>query len=138
MYNIEFHPKVFEDDFEELSNEVLEEVLLYFQKYKQNPFKYSSKLYNLGKLNLEGYRKTYVANATYRIVIKIENNNTLINTAGKIVHQTINPDAVREWNIAANSVTGISNNFNYIFFPEFINQRSLRSNHTSPECIKSF
>ena len=74
MYNIEFHPKVFEDDFEELSNEVLEEVLLYFQKYKQNPFKYSSKLYNLGKLNLEGYRKTYVANATYRIVIKIENN----------------------------------------------------------------
>ncbi|MFA6789299.1 MAG: hypothetical protein WC149_09520 [Arcobacteraceae bacterium] len=74
MYNIEFHPKVFEDDFDELSDEVLEEVLLYFQKYKQDPFKYSSKLYNLGKLNLEGYRKTYVANATYRIVIKIENN----------------------------------------------------------------
>lgn len=74
MYNIEFHPKVFEDDFKKLSDEVLEEVLLYFQKYKQNPFKYSSKLYNLDKLNLEGYRKTYVANATYRIVIKIENN----------------------------------------------------------------
>lgn len=74
MYNIEFHPKVFEDDFDELCDEVLEEVLLYFQKYKQDPFKYSSKLYNLGKLNLEGYRKTYVANATYRIVIKIENN----------------------------------------------------------------
>lgn len=74
MYNIEFHPKVLEDDFEKLSDEVLEEVLLYFQKYKKDPFKYSSKLYNLGKLNLEGYRKTYVANATYRIVIKIENN----------------------------------------------------------------
>lgn len=74
MYNIEFHPKVFEDDFEKLSDEVLEEVLLYFQKYKKDPFKYSSKLHNLGKLNLEGYRKIYVANATYRIVIKIENN----------------------------------------------------------------
>lgn len=73
MYSIEFHPEVFED-FEKLSDEVLKEVAEYFQKYKQDPFKYSSKLYNLENLNLEGYRKTYIANATYRIVIKIEKN----------------------------------------------------------------
>lgn len=74
MYNIEFHPKVFEDDFEKLSDEVLKEVLSYFEKYKTEPLKYSTKLYNHGSINLEGYRKTYVANATYRIVLKVENN----------------------------------------------------------------
>lgn len=74
MYNIVFNPKVFEEDFEKLPDEILEEVVLYFQKYKTNPLKYSSKLYNYGGINLEGYRKTYVANATYRIVIKVENN----------------------------------------------------------------
>jgi mRNA interferase RelE/StbE len=73
-----FHPKVFEEDFEKLPDEILREVNEYFQKYKQDPFWHSSKLYNLGNLNLKGYRKTYVANATYRIIIKIENNITKV------------------------------------------------------------
>ena len=46
----------------------------YFEKYSADPYRYSQKLYNQGGLNLEGYRKTYVANAKYRIVIKIEDD----------------------------------------------------------------
>ena len=33
---------------------------------------------NLDGLNLQGYRKTYLANATYRIVFKIEENKIKI------------------------------------------------------------
>ena len=73
MFTIEYHPEV-KADLAILPLNILQEVAEYFKKYEKDPFKYSSKLYNLGKLNLEGYRKTYVANATYRIVIKIENN----------------------------------------------------------------
>ena len=61
-----------EGDLDKLPDDVLFEVLDYFSKYETDPYKYSSKLYNQGSLNLEGYRKTYVANAVYRIVIKIE------------------------------------------------------------------
>lgn len=49
-------------------------VLISIDEYEKDPYKYSQKLYNKNGINLEGYRKTYVANATYRIVIKIENN----------------------------------------------------------------
>ena len=73
MFTIEYHPEV-KADLAILPLNILQEVAEYFKKYEKDPFKYSSKLHNLGKLNLEGYRKTYVANATYRIVIKIENN----------------------------------------------------------------
>jgi mRNA interferase RelE/StbE len=73
MFKVEYHPEV-KSDLVALPLNILQEVADYFKKYENDPFKYSSKLHNLGKLNLEGYRKTYVANATYRIVIKIENN----------------------------------------------------------------
>ena len=73
MFKVEYHPEV-KSDLGALPLNILQEVAEYFKKYENDPFKYSSKLHNLGKLNLEGYRKTYVANATYRIVIKIENN----------------------------------------------------------------
>lgn len=61
-----------QDDLDKLPDDVLLEVLDYFSKYETDPYKYSSKLYNQGSLNLEGYRKTYVANAAYRIVLKVE------------------------------------------------------------------
>ena len=73
MFKVEYHPEI-KSDLVALPLNILQEVAEYFKKYEKDPFKYSSKLHNLGKLNLEGYRKTYVANATYRIVIKIENN----------------------------------------------------------------
>ena len=73
MFKVEYHPEV-KSDLVALPLNILQEVADYFKKYENDPFNYSSKLHNLGKLNLEGYRKTYVANATYRIVIKIENN----------------------------------------------------------------
>ena len=73
MYKLKFNNEV-HNDLSKLSKSILDEVTYYFKKYKQDPYKYSQKLHNQGDLNLEGYRKTYLANATYRIVLKIENN----------------------------------------------------------------
>lgn len=73
MYKVEYNPEV-KEDLLKISLPILQEVANYFKKYESEPLKYSSKLYNYGDINLEGYRKTYVANATYRIVIKVENN----------------------------------------------------------------
>ncbi|MEA1956193.1 MAG: hypothetical protein U9N02_06825 [Campylobacterota bacterium] len=61
-----------------LPENILKEVIDYFYKFEKDPYKYSSKLHNQGGLNLEGYRKTYVAEATYRIVFQIENGVTKI------------------------------------------------------------
>lgn len=77
MFDVQYYPDV-EKDLLKLSLEVKQEVAEYFKKYTTDPIRYSSKLYNRGGLNLEGYRKTYVANATYRIVIKVENNITKV------------------------------------------------------------
>ncbi len=71
MYKLEYFPEV-KGDLSKLSLDILQEVADYFAKYETDPYKYSSKLYNQGALNLEGYRKTYVANAAYRIVLKVE------------------------------------------------------------------
>ncbi len=49
------------------------------------------------------------------IDFKLTNNTTLTYTGGKIVHQTINPDGLREWIIPANTVNGISTAFNNIY-----------------------
>lgn len=49
------------------------------------------------------------------IDFKLTNNTTLTYSAGKIVHQTINPDGLREWTIPANTVSGISTAFNNIY-----------------------
>ncbi len=77
LYKVEYNPEV-KEDLLKISLPVLQEVADYFKKYESEPLKYSSKLYDYGNINLEGYRKTYVANATYRIVIKVENNVTKV------------------------------------------------------------
>jgi mRNA interferase RelE/StbE len=71
MFKIEYYPEVF-DDLDKLSDVVASEVYEYFKRYETEPEKHSKRLHNQGGLNLDGCRKTYVANATYRIVIKIE------------------------------------------------------------------
>lgn len=71
MYKIETFEEV-ENDLLLLPKEVLMEVLGYFDKYKINPFQYSQPLENKGSRNLSGCRKTYIANATYRIIIQVD------------------------------------------------------------------
>lgn len=73
MYKVEYFPEVTKD-IDELPLDVLLEVKEYFHKYKTGPYDYSQKLYNKLGLNLEGYRKTYVADAKYRIILQIKEN----------------------------------------------------------------
>jgi mRNA interferase RelE/StbE len=77
MYKLIFHKEVF-SDLDKLSNKTVSKVRHYFNKYKDNPYKYSQELENLDGLNLQGYCKTYLANATCRIVFKIEENKIKI------------------------------------------------------------
>ena len=77
MYKLIFHKEIF-SDLDKLSNKTASEVKHYFKKYQNDPYKYSQELHNLDGLNLQGYRKTYLANATYRIVFKIEENKIKI------------------------------------------------------------
>ena len=77
MYKLIFHKEIF-SDLDKLSNKIASEVKYYFNKYKNDPYKYSQELQNLDGLNLQGYRKTYLANATYRIIFKIEENKIKI------------------------------------------------------------
>ncbi len=67
-----------EDDLFILPDEIVKEVLDYLHKFQTDPYKYSKPLYNQGGLNLQGYRKTYIANAQYRIVSKIEEDKVKI------------------------------------------------------------
>lgn len=71
MYQIELHPDA-RKDLDVLPAEVFDEVSDYFDKYKINPFQYSQPLENKGGRDLSGCRKTYIANATYRIIIQVE------------------------------------------------------------------
>lgn len=73
MFQIEYFDEA-KKDILNLPINILKEVRDYLDKYQSNPFKYSQELDNKFGLELKGYRKTYVANATYRIVIKIEKN----------------------------------------------------------------
>ena len=73
MYNVTYLTDV-ETDLISLPIEILSEVVDYLEKYKTDPYKYSGKLYNQGDIKLDGYRKTYVADATYRIVFCIEDD----------------------------------------------------------------
>ena len=77
MYKLIFHKEVF-SDLDKLSDKIALEVKNYFKKYQTDPHKYSQELENLDGLNLQGYRKTYLAGATYRIVFKIEENKIKI------------------------------------------------------------
>ena len=77
MYKVIPFPEV-EDDLFVLPEEILKEVLEYLHKFQTDPYKYTKPLYNQGGLNLQGYRKTYVADAKYRIISKIEENQVKI------------------------------------------------------------
>ncbi len=77
MYKIDFYSEI-PKDLDKLSNEVASEVRDYFKKFQTDPYKYTKPLYNQGGLNLQGYRKTYVADAKYRIISKIEENQVKI------------------------------------------------------------
>ena len=67
-----------ENDLFILPDNIVNEVLNYLHKFQTNPYKYTKPLYNQGGINLQGYRKTYVANATYRIISKIEEDTIKI------------------------------------------------------------
>ena len=94
LFGREFHDKVFDGED-------------YFNAENIKPLSIETKMLSLGsrlqQFGLPG------------VNFKLQNNNALQNTGGKIVHQTIDQNAIREWNIASNTVIGISNNFNYIF-----------------------
>ncbi len=72
VYKLKFFSEV-EEDLDALSDKVYDEVADYFEKLKKEPFAYSQPLFNQGALQLKGYRKVYLANATYRIIIRIDN-----------------------------------------------------------------
>jgi len=69
MYRLDFHEKVYDDLFC-IPQEIVKEVVEYFEKIKSNPYACSLPLYG----NLSACRKIYIAKAQYRIIIKIENN----------------------------------------------------------------
>ncbi|MFA6143190.1 MAG: hypothetical protein WCW84_10625 [Sulfurimonas sp.] len=73
MYKVETSLDV-ENDLVSLPEEVLLEVLSFFERYKTEPFQCSQPLYKQGVRDLRGCRKTYVANAAYRIIIQVEND----------------------------------------------------------------
>lgn len=77
MYNVEIMPEVYED-LKFLDDAIVKEVIEYFYKYETNPHKFSQPLQSKFGLDLQDCRKTYVANATYRIIIKIEGKTAKI------------------------------------------------------------
>ncbi|MBN2894606.1 MAG: hypothetical protein JXK05_01755 [Campylobacterales bacterium] len=77
MYRLKYFEEV-EADLDALDDAVYDEVVGYFERYKMNPFACSQPLSDQGGLNLRGYRKTYVANAAYRIILRVENGMAAI------------------------------------------------------------
>ena len=94
LFAREFHDNVFDGEG-------------YFDMENIKPLSIETKMLSLGS-RMQQF-------ALPGVDFKLSNNNSMMNTAGKLSHQTIDPDGIREWNIAANSVIGISNNFNYIY-----------------------
>ncbi len=95
LFAREFHDKVFDNEG-------------YFDTGNIKPLSIETKMISLGSR----MQQFSLPNVSFFV----ENNNTrLRNTSGKLVHLTINEDAPREWNIAANQVNGISTNFNNIY-----------------------
>ncbi len=72
-YNIKYKDGVL-DDIKELPDEALSELAYYINQYKINPYSCSQPLVK----NLKDCRKTYIANTSYRIVIRIEDNTIKI------------------------------------------------------------
>lgn len=71
MYQIELLNGA-QEDLDALPAEIFDEAMVYFERYKADPFSCSQPLKNQGGRNLSGCRKTYLASAAYRIVIKVE------------------------------------------------------------------
>lgn len=94
LFSREFHDNVFDGEG-------------YFDMENIKPLSIETKMLSLGS-RLQQF-------ALPGVDFKIQNDNALSNTAGKIAHQTINPTGVREWNIASNAVIGITPAFNYIY-----------------------
>ena len=72
MYRIKFNDNI-DADLDLLSDTILLEALKYFKLLEKDYEKYSLPLYDMNGRNLRGCRKTYFANAEYRIVSKLEN-----------------------------------------------------------------
>ena len=72
-FKVKYYPEVFED-LEALSDETFEEVDNYIEKLKLNPLGCSLPLEDIGDSLLGSCRKIYVANATIRMVIRVENS----------------------------------------------------------------
>lgn len=94
LFAREFHDNVFDGEG-------------YFDMENIKPLSIETKMLSLGS-RMQQF-------ALPGVDFKLANNNAMMNTAGKLSHQTIDPNGIRDWNIAANSVIGISNNFNYIY-----------------------
>ena len=77
LYELSFLLEV-EADLDQLSDEVYEEVDAYFEKLKINPLACSLPLHDINGRDLRGYRKIYVADAKYRIIIKVERGVTKV------------------------------------------------------------
>lgn len=94
LFGREFHDKVFDGEG-------------YFDAENIKPLSIETKMLSLGS-RLQQF-------ALPGVNFQIQNNTALSNTAGKLSHQTIDENKVREWNIAANTVMGITSAFNYIY-----------------------
>lgn len=77
LFEIVLFPEVVAD-LDMLDDDVYAEVDSYFERLKINPLACSLPLHDLDGRDLRGYRKIYVANATYRIIIKVEQGVTKI------------------------------------------------------------
>ncbi|MFK8287583.1 hypothetical protein ACI76Z_11185, partial [Capnocytophaga canimorsus] len=78
----------------------------YFNAEKIKPLSIETKLLSVGS-RMQQF-------ALPDVVISVENTTTVRNTQGKIVHLTLE-EHPREWQIPANTQTGISAGFNYVY-----------------------
>ncbi|MFJ1474887.1 phage tail protein [Capnocytophaga cynodegmi] len=78
----------------------------YFNTEKIKPLSIETKLLSVGS-RMQQF-------ALPDVVISVENTTTVRNTQGKIVHLTLE-EHPREWQIPANTQTGISAGFNYVY-----------------------
>ena len=77
MFKLDFHKDI-KEDLELLPQKVYDEVVEYLEKFKIEPYKYTQKLGNYHGMDLSSLRKTYIANATYRIITRIIDNKIQI------------------------------------------------------------
>ncbi|MEA1891331.1 MAG: hypothetical protein U9N33_01310 [Campylobacterota bacterium] len=73
MFQIDFHKDI-QKDLELLPDVVYDEAVEYLEKFKIEPYRYTQKLGNYHGMDLSSLRKTYIANATYRIITRIIDN----------------------------------------------------------------